>query len=346
LRAELILFNGTIHTLDPLHPTAEAVSVASGRFLGVGALEAVEAASDASSRRIDLEGRTLIPGFNEASFPLWTGEASFEDAILAGAKGLLSHGITSITHAGLLPEHLAVYRALTESRRMPLRANAIARRYAPDGTKIPLPERFESNWLRIDTVELFADSDGDPRLRENDQRMQALVWDIHRGGLRASIRASSEGAIQQAIGAISYASARLASRMKHRLEHVAAPNTDQLNHCRGRIGMTVLPSIEGNMLSAIVAAGVTVALSGDAAPLATLQAVAARSGLTIADLIPLYTVSAAIMAGEDYLKGTISPGKYADFAILSGDPLRAPVDRLSDLSVEMTALNGQIVYAG
>jgi predicted amidohydrolase YtcJ len=35
----------------------------------------------------------------------------------------------------------------------------------------------------------------------------------------------------------------------------------------------------------------------------------------------------------------------ADFAILSGDPIRAPVERLTDLKVEQTILNGQVVYS-
>jgi len=30
-----------------------------------------------------------------------------------------------------------------------------SRRYLDDGTKVGLPERYEGNWLRIDTVKLF-----------------------------------------------------------------------------------------------------------------------------------------------------------------------------------------------
>ncbi len=53
----------------------------------------------------------------------------------------------------------------------------------------------------------------------------------------------------------------------------------------------------------------------------------------------------AAVAGESALKGSLSPGKLVDMAVLSGDPLRAPVERLTDLQVEMTILNGQIVYS-
>jgi predicted amidohydrolase YtcJ len=36
LHAETILYNGTIRTMDALHPTAEAVAIANGRILAVG----------------------------------------------------------------------------------------------------------------------------------------------------------------------------------------------------------------------------------------------------------------------------------------------------------------------
>jgi predicted amidohydrolase YtcJ len=348
LRAELLIFNGTIHTLDPLHPTAEAVSVANGRVLGVGTLEAVEPAADANTRRIDLRGRTLIPGFNDAYFAMPLSATDFENSVQTIGRSLLKFGVTSFTHVGLLPDVVAAYWKLTEARRMPFRVNVIARRYTADGIKIPLPERHETNWLRVETV--LIDRENDPKAADSEERLRALIWDIHRGGLRAAILASDENAIRAGISAISYASGRLASRMKHRLDQVAAPNADQLAHCRGRINMTVGPDA-GTPLRAILDAGVTVALSShatnaeDASPLAVIKAITESTGIAVAELLPLYTLNTAILSGDDHLKGTISPGKYADFALLSGDPLRAPVDRLQDIAIDMTILNGQIAYS-
>jgi predicted amidohydrolase YtcJ len=80
-------------------------------------------------------------------------------------------------------------------------------------------------------------------------------------------------------------------------------------------------------------------LSAEGVPIAPEQAV------PIAETLPLYTLGGAIVAGEDHLKGSISPGKLADLAVLSGDPLRAPVERLTDLKVEMTIVNGLVVYS-
>src|SRR5258708_27237176 len=108
------------------------------------------------------------------------------------------------------------YKQRDAKPRLPLRVNVLARRYGFDDKKIPLPERSESNWLRLDTVWLSADES-----QYTDDQLRALIWDIHRAGLRAAIDANSESAVSQTIGAIEYASGRLVSRLKHRIEGFA-----------------------------------------------------------------------------------------------------------------------------
>ena len=67
----MILFhNGTIHTIDSTQPQAEALLVGDdGRILVVGRLSDVEAAAKSGTKRIDLAGRTLVPGFTEKTIP-------------------------------------------------------------------------------------------------------------------------------------------------------------------------------------------------------------------------------------------------------------------------------------
>lgn len=61
--ASTIFVNGTVITLDDTDTLAEAVAVRDGRILAVGSLESVEAAAGDNPERIDLRGRTLLPGF-------------------------------------------------------------------------------------------------------------------------------------------------------------------------------------------------------------------------------------------------------------------------------------------
>jgi len=57
-----------------------------------------------------------------------------------------------------------------------------------------------------------------------------------------------------------------------------------------------------------------------------------------------YTLSGAYATFEDGIKGSILPGKLADFAVLSEDLTSLPPEKIKDISVEMTIIGGKIVY--
>lgn len=61
--AQLIFRGGTIVTLEEAQPQAEALAVADGRILLLGAEAEVMALADAQTRVVDLAGATLLPGF-------------------------------------------------------------------------------------------------------------------------------------------------------------------------------------------------------------------------------------------------------------------------------------------
>jgi len=65
-KPELILFNGSIFTVDSAQSRAQAVAIADGRFLAVGANSDVLNLATAATRKIDLGGKTVLPGFNDA----------------------------------------------------------------------------------------------------------------------------------------------------------------------------------------------------------------------------------------------------------------------------------------
>jgi len=61
--ADLILFGGNIITVDPRKPAARALAVKAGRFLKAGSDEEIKALAGRKTRRIDLRGQTVTPGF-------------------------------------------------------------------------------------------------------------------------------------------------------------------------------------------------------------------------------------------------------------------------------------------
>lgn len=64
-RANLVFHNGNIITVDPARPRARAVAVAGDRILFVGDDNAALALAAPDAVLYDLNGRTLIPGFND-----------------------------------------------------------------------------------------------------------------------------------------------------------------------------------------------------------------------------------------------------------------------------------------
>lgn len=66
LPIDLILWNGSVVTLDPAHPEAQAVAVRGGLIAAVGSNSEILAMASPTTRRIDLQGQMLIPGLVDA----------------------------------------------------------------------------------------------------------------------------------------------------------------------------------------------------------------------------------------------------------------------------------------
>jgi predicted amidohydrolase YtcJ len=62
LYADMVLYNGKIVTVDKSFSIAEAVAVKDGRFMAVGSNSAMEACAGRNTKKIDLKGKTVLPG--------------------------------------------------------------------------------------------------------------------------------------------------------------------------------------------------------------------------------------------------------------------------------------------
>jgi predicted amidohydrolase YtcJ len=63
---DLILFNSNIFTVNPPEPRAQAVAISGGRFLAVGSDADVLNLAGPGIRKLDLGGKTVLPGFIDA----------------------------------------------------------------------------------------------------------------------------------------------------------------------------------------------------------------------------------------------------------------------------------------
>lgn len=76
--ADLIISGGPIVTMDPAQPNAEAIAIKEGKIIAVGSIDEINGYLGAASEHLDLEGRTLIPGFID-------GHSHFSQAISAAS---------------------------------------------------------------------------------------------------------------------------------------------------------------------------------------------------------------------------------------------------------------------
>jgi predicted amidohydrolase YtcJ len=66
MQADLVLYNGNIHTMDASEPRARAIAIAGNRVLAVGSSIEMRQRLASDGQAIDLDGRTVVPGFTDS----------------------------------------------------------------------------------------------------------------------------------------------------------------------------------------------------------------------------------------------------------------------------------------
>ena len=105
--------------------------------------------------------------------------------------------------------------------------------------------------------------------------------------------------------------------------------------------------------------GITVAISSDILPIGPMVGIYAavtRKGMTgnvygqeeaitREEAIRAYTASGAFLNFEENVKGSLQSGKFADMIVLSDDILTVDEDKIMDIVVEQTYVDGKLVYS-
>ena len=76
----------------------------------------------------------------------------------------------------------------------------------------------------------------------------------------------------------------------------------------------------------------------------TGKTVGADQAITVEEAIRMFTINAAYNAFEEKIKGSIEPGKVADFAVLEQSPYEVEPARIKDIPVDMTIVDGKIAF--
>lgn len=84
--ADVVLLHGKIWTENPAQPEAEAVAIIGNRIVEVGTSAEIEKLVGSQTKVIDLLGRRVVPGFNDAHVHFYTGGASLASVQLRDAR--------------------------------------------------------------------------------------------------------------------------------------------------------------------------------------------------------------------------------------------------------------------
>ena len=74
------------------------------------------------------------------------------------------------------------------------------------------------------------------------------------------------------------------------------------------------------------------------------EPVAPEQAITREEALRCVTESCAYLTFDEEKKGSLVPGKLADLAVLSADPLTVPEPQLRDISAVMTMVGGKVIY--
>jgi hypothetical protein len=175
--------------------------------------------------------------------------------VVAAHRAQHRRGITSATEAGALPDLLLAYRKLDDDGALSLRMNVMAMRLSErDGRPLPLPEKRATDFLRIDSVKLFADgglSGATAALHQRYRHVPAAgllrlsseeVYSHGRDAQEAGLRVCTHAIGDRAIDAVLEAYERLAEEggRGNRLEHFGLPDARQIERAV-RVGAIAAP---------------------------------------------------------------------------------------------------------
>jgi predicted amidohydrolase YtcJ len=195
-------------------------------------------------------------GFLEKAMPGRTVE-DYQRYVLAGARHLLAHGITSALEPGADPLLLEAYRRLDQEGRLPLRVSVLGV-VRPDGEEAayPLPEPYRSERLVIAGIKFFADGGlsgasaavsrpyrevgGKGVLRLGAEELFELALPAHERGLFIATHAIGDVAILEVLKAYEKLYQAKPLPLRHRLEHFGLPGPKALALARA-LGVWVVP---------------------------------------------------------------------------------------------------------
>jgi hypothetical protein len=216
-------------------------------------------------------------------------------------------------------------------------------------------------------------------ITETQDTLNAWIERVHRAGIQVNCHANGDVAIDMVLIAVERAQ-KLAPRADARpkITHctlinddvirrmktfgvVPAPftsyayyNTDKF-HFYGEELMKRSMAYRTFLDAGIVAAAGSDFSPGPFAPLMGMQGMVTRKGwngetwganqrISVEEALRINTLNGAYNSHEEAIKGSITPGKLADFVVLADDPHTVDKEKIKDISIVRTVVGGSTNY--
>jgi len=246
----LVLFNGQVVTMAAGGDLAQAVAIGDGRIVRVGSDRDVLDLVGPETRRIDLQGRTVLPGIVDAHTHLFNDAGRLETDLAGGQALLLENGITTLANAFVTPEFLEEMRAFESSGGLAARTSLYLNYTDNCGSrqgdwwKDHPPTRVFGERLRIGGIKIFTDGGtcGRPAVRVEfapgtglvdllltaDDVAEAVAA-AEQTGHQAIIHAIGDRAVEVAQDGIALALDGRPNTLRHRIDHNALVPADLIS---------------------------------------------------------------------------------------------------------------------
>jgi len=250
--------------------------------------------------------------------------------------------------------------------------------FGNDMVKIGFVKVFADGSLGARTAALKEPYSDKPETRGmmlyTQRKLNKLVSKAHRAGLQLAVHAIGDRAIETVLKAFENVLKKHPRKNhRHRIEHCSVLNPKLIKRMK-RLGL--IASVQPHFtfsdfwvvdrvgkdrarwvypFKTLVKEGLFVTSGSDCPvepidPLLGVWAAVTRKSfaeesLTVEEALKTYTLNAAYASFDENNKGTIEVGKFADLTVLSDDLLNIPAEEIKSVKVEMTIVDGKIVYS-
>jgi len=214
----------------------------------------------------------------------------------------------------------------------------------------------------------------------NQYELDSKVLKAHKRGYQVTIHAIGDRAVGMVLESFEKALIKYPRlNHRHRIEHCGFLSGELINKIHRleiipilglsflySLGDTYIENYGTNRLSSayplksLLDKGIITALSSDAPvidpnPMHGIyyamhhktksgKVIAPHESVTVLQAVRAYTIAGAYASFEEDIKGSIECGKLADLVVLNGDLLNSSGQEILSMKVDLTMINGKIVY--